>query len=108
MSTTRQERDYTPRVFGITNRFAQVILGTLSNLTGSVHAVDFASQNAHSIFESWTHVSQTCSRTNRFAICASARTRTWNDCSEDSCDIHFTTEALPHTTRDLGEYTGPY
>ena len=30
-------------------------------------------------------------RTSLF--CAPARTRTWNDCSEDSSDIHFTTGA---------------
>lgn len=26
-------------------------------------------------------------------LCAPARTRTWNDGSEDRCDIHFTTSA---------------
>ena len=32
---------------------------------------------------------------SRFSVlCAPARTRTWNDGSEDRCDIHFTTGAI--------------
>ena len=30
----------------------------------------------------------------RVGGCAPARTRTWNDGSEDRCDIHFTTSAF--------------
>lgn len=38
-----------------------------------------------------------------FYLCAPARTRTWDDCSEDSYDIHFTTGAIENIIRQTCE-----
>ena len=47
------------------------------------------------VFRILTHDTQVscCGSKNFSKICASTRIRTWNDGSEDRCDIHFTMEA---------------
>ena len=45
------------------------------------------------IFRSLRQNKKSCINTRLFIFCAPARTRTWNDGSEDRCDIHFTTSA---------------
>ncbi len=37
----------------------------------------------------------------RYALCAPARIRTWNNCFEGSRDIHFTTRAFVLTVRQI-------
>jgi hypothetical protein len=69
-----------------------------SNLTGSVHLCGFLAaeplKNIAKVFESRARAKKFArSVAHSLYSCAPARIRTWNDSSEDCCDIRFTTGA---------------